>query len=160
MLFLITISVFLSTLAFQAGHVKAATPITYADGRFMWGEGVVFIFEATGYRTRDVRDTTIFVGSNFHELGCKVNKEKTRIVCIGRGGLTEYAGQTGIIHLAGQLFYVTIPDRTLPKETTELVCGEFETKGANVTFYYAEGQPDTYFIPGNTLAEVQQTVQS
>ena len=134
MLFLITISVFLSTLAFQAGHVKAATPITYADGRFMWGEGVVFIFEATGYRTRDVRDTTIFVGSNFHELGCKVNKEKTRIVCIGRGGLTEYAGQTGIIHLAGQLF--------------------------NVTFYYAEGQPDTYFIPGNALAEVQQTVQS
>lgn len=55
---------------------------------------------------------------------------------------------------------MTIPNRTLPKETTELDCGEFETKGANVTFYYAEGQPDTYFIPGSTLAELQQTVQS
>jgi hypothetical protein len=160
LLFLIAIVVLTSAFGFQAGQVKAASLITFVDGRFMWGEGVVFIFEATGYRNRDVRDTTIFVGSNFHDLGCTVNKEKTRIVCIGRGGLTEYAGQTGIIHLAGQLFYVTIPDRTLPRQNTELVCGEFEVKGAYVTFYYAEGQPGTEFIPGETLGDVHKTAQN
>ncbi len=158
LLFLVAVVVLASTFA-ATGQAKAASLITYVDGRYIWGEGVVFIFEGTGFRNKDVRDTTIFAGSNFHNLGCTVNKEKTRIVCIGRGSLTEYAGQTGIIHLAGQLFYVTIPDRALPKDAT-LTCGEFEVTGAYVTLYFAEGQPETFFVPGATLADVQQTVQN
>ena len=105
----------------------------------------------------------MFVGSNFHDLSCTVNKERTRIVCVGGGNLTEFAGQTGIIHLAGQLFYVTIPDRVLPpaeEGNPPLVCGEFETTGAIVTLYYAEGQPDIMFVSGSSIADVQQTAQN
>lgn len=162
LLFLIAIVVLAPAFGVRAWQAKAAGLITYVDGRFIWHKGVVFVFDAAGYKNKDVRGTTIFAGSNFHDLGCTVNQERTRIVCVGGGNLTEYAGQIGIIHLAGQLFYVTIPDRTLPKENenTPLVCGEFETTGAYVTFYFEEGQPDTIFISGATLGEVQKTAQN
>lgn len=158
--FLIAAVLLVSTFAAQAGQAKAAGLITYVDGRFMWGEGVVFIFDATGYRNRDVRGTTIFVGSNFHKLGCTVNKEKTRIVCIGRGSLTEYAGQTGIIHLAGQLFYVTIPDRDVRTLEEPLTCTEGTIAGANVTFETGGGDTYVQFVPGSSEAEVRKNAES
>jgi len=48
---------------------------------------------------------------------CSYNEDEGRIVCVVSSGLTEYAGQTGVIYLAGQIFYVTIPDRALHSGT-------------------------------------------
>jgi hypothetical protein len=158
--FLIAAILLASTFAAQAGQARAASLITYVDGRFMWGEGVVFIFEGSGFRNKDVRETTIFAGSNFHDLGCTVNKEKTRIVCIGRGRLTEYAGQTGIIHLAGQLFYVTIPDRDIRATAEALTCTEGTVAGADVTFRTGGGDTFVLFVPGSTTSEIQKNAES
>ncbi len=157
---LIAIVTLASLFALQTGQAKAASLITFVDARFIWGKSVVFVFDATGYKNRDVRGTTIFVGSNFHDLGCTVNKEESRIVCIGRFRLTDYAGQTGIIHLAGQIFYVTIPDVVMPEESTQLVCGEFEMMGADVTFETGGGDTFTMFVAGSSKAEVQKNAQS
>jgi hypothetical protein len=150
--------ILISMLWISVGSAGAAGLITYAGGRFVWGKGVVFVFEASGYRNRDVRDASIFAGSNFHDLYCTVDKEKQNIICVARGSLTEYAGQTGIIHLAGQIFYVTIPGRTLPQETTveqPLVCEAPEVLGASVVFYYGGGGSTAEFVPGDTLDEVK-----
>jgi hypothetical protein len=158
----VLIAVVLFVLAFipQAGQAKAASLITYVDGRYMWGEGVVFTFAGTGFHNRDVLDTSIFVGSNFHDLGCTVNKEKTRIVCIGRGSLTDYAGKTGIIHLAGQLFYVTIPDRDIRAATETLTCTEGTMAGADVTFRTGGGDTFVLFVAGSTQSEIQKNAES
>src|SRR5262245_56224273 len=148
--------VLVSALWVSAGSAGAAGMITYVDGRFVWGKGVVFVFDASGYRNKDVKNASIFAGSNFHDLYCTVNKIAEKIVCVARGSLTDYAGQTGIIYLAGQIFYVTIPDRVLPAEITlPLTCNEPEVLGANVTFQVSEGFPFTEFVPGNTVEEVQ-----
>ncbi len=157
---LIAAVLLVSTFILQTGQAKAASQITYVDGRYIWEEGVVFIFNATGYRNKDVRGTTIFVGSNFHDLGCTVNKEKTRIVCIGRGSLTDYAGQIGIIHLAGQLFYVTIPDRPAPTVEETLTCTEGTIAGADVTFRTGGGDTYVMFVSGSTIAEVRANAES
>lgn len=170
LLVLIAVILLIPALGFDTGRANAAGLITYVDGRYVWGKGIVFVFEAEGYKNRDVRGATIFAGSNFHDLGCTVNGEADRIVCVLRGGLTEFAGETGVIHLGGQVFYVTIPDRVLP-QVAPLVCGEFEMIGAEVTFYIdvnnflthpVSGQMAssyTFFISGNTLQEVQQLAQ-
>ena len=150
--------ILISALWVSTGSAGAAGMISYAGGRFVWGKGIVFVFDASGYRNKDVRDASIFAGSNFHDLYCTVDKEKEHIVCVARGSLTEYAGQTGIIHLAGQIFYVTIPDRTLPQVTPvegPLVCTEPEVLGASVVFYFGFGGSTTEFVPGDTLDEVK-----
>lgn len=147
-----------SAFGFSASPASAAELITYVDGRFVVGKGVVFVFEASGYRNRDVRGADIFVGSNFHDFGCTVNAERTQIVCVANGNLTRYAGQTGVIYLAGQIFYVIIPARTLP-DVSGLACTGSEVIGAYVTFYYGEGEPDTFFIEGDSLEEIEDFVQ-
>jgi len=154
--------ILISMLWISVGSAGAAGLISYAGGRFVWGKGVVFVFEASGYRNKDVRDASIFAGSNFHDLYCTVDKEKENIVCVARGALTEYAGQTGIIHLAGQIFYVTIPDRIFPVQTTvdqPLVCVEPEVLGASVEFQTSEGS-FTEFVPGDTVQEVEARADS
>jgi hypothetical protein len=161
-LFLLVLVAMLASLVLTAVPARAASLITFVDARFIWGKSVVFIFDATGYKNRDVREATIFVGSNFHDLGCTVNKEEEKIVCIGLYSLTDYAGQTGILHLAGQIFYVPIPEPTLLEEQTAapLVCGEFETLGADVTFATGGGDTYTMFVPGSNRSEIQKTAQS
>lgn len=170
LLVLMAVVLLATVFGFDTGQANAASLITYVDGRYVWGKGIVFVFKADGFKNRDVRGATIFAGSNFHDLGCTVNKEADLIVCVLRGGLTEYAGETGIIYLGGQIFYVTIPDRILP-QVAPLICGEFEMIGAEVTFYIdlsntltnpISGQiafSYTFFISGNTLQEVQQLAQ-
>lgn len=56
-----------------------------------------------------------------------------------RGGLTQHAGEVGVIYLGGQIFYVTIPERTLPEEIAgeeTLTCSETASIGAWVTFTF------------------------
>jgi|SRR5687768_12373757 len=158
----LAIGVLISTLWCTAGKVQAAGLITYRGGLYVWGKGIVFVFDASGYRNKDVKDASIFVGSNFHDLGCTVNKEEAKIVCTLRGGLTEHAGETGVIYLGGQVFYVLIPDRTLPEEISieeSLTCLETELMGAWVTFTFNFLDIFQFsfeeFVEGTSLEEVE-----
>jgi len=107
---LIPIVILASAFSFSASRAQAAGLITFIDGRFVWGKGVVFVFEASGYKNKDLKGASIFAGSNDHKLSCSSNKEEGRILCVVNAGLTEYAGETGVIYLARQIFYVIIPD--------------------------------------------------
>jgi len=152
---LMAVVVLLSMFLFSASKAQAAGLITYKGGLFVWGKGVVFVFEASGIRNKDVKNASIFAGSNFHDLYCSVNKAEGKIVCVARGELTEYAGQTGIIHLAGQIFYVTIPGRPFREASgEEPACAEGSVLGADVTFEDVDGQFFTEFISGDTSDEV------
>lgn len=160
----LVIGVLISTIWVTAGKVQAAGLITYRGGLYVWGKGIVFVFDASGYRNKDVKDASIFVGSNFHNLGCTVNKEEGKIVCVLRGGLTQHAGETGVIYLGGQVFYVIIPDRTLPEEVAAeetITCSETESMGAWVTFTFnfmnlVEFSFDE-FVEGASVEEVENT---
>ncbi len=152
------IVVLTGTLWFSTGSVAADGTITYVGARFVWGKGVVFVFEASGFRNRDIKDASLSIGSNTFGLHCHVNKKAGKIVCVAGSGLTQYAGQIGLLSLAGHAFYVKIPDRPpLPpgawNET--LSCPEGLSPGADVTFGLAGGGTDTTFVPGATLSEVR-----
>jgi type 1 fimbria pilin len=148
--------VLVCTLWFSAGNTSAAGTITFTGARFIWGKGVVFVFEASGYRNSDVKDASITIGSKSFDVHCTVNKKEEKIVCVAGGGLTWYAGQTGVVYLAGQGFYVTIPSRSL----TAAGCGGSTVMGANVTFQAAEGDPQSYFLAGQTLGDVGNSANS
>lgn len=135
----LVIAVLIATFWVHAGSVAAAGLITYRGGLYVWGKGIVFVFDAAGYKNKDVKDANIFIGSSFYDLGCTVNREEGKIVCVLGGGLTQYAGEIGVIYLGGQVFYVTIPDRSLPEEILAeelLTCSETESMGAWVTFTF------------------------
>ena len=151
-----------SALGLSASPASASGLITYVHGVFVWGKGIVFVFEASGFRNRDVRGADIFVGSNFHDLGCTVNKEEGKIICVASAGLTQYAGQTGIVYLAGQIFHVIIPGRSLGTEEaiSSLSCPEGTIAGAQVTFETGGGGTFTTFVSGSTRSEVQSNAQS
>jgi hypothetical protein len=154
---LLFIMVLVSLLSLSPIQAKAAGLITYAGGRFILGKGIVFVFKASGFKRRNIKNASIFVGSNFHHLSCSVNVDDGKIVCIARGGLSdEYGGESGIIHLAGQIFYVTIPYRIeRPEEDEESGCEESEVLGAKVQFEDIDGSSFTEFIPGDSLDEVE-----
>ncbi len=114
---LIAIVVLVSAFSSSASKAQAAGLMTYMDGRFVPGKGVVFIFEPSDHKYKDLKGASIFAGSNDHKLSCSFNDDEETVVCVVNGGITKYAGQTGVIYLAGQIFYVTIPDRVLVSQT-------------------------------------------
>ena len=154
----VAVLVFVSAL-FSGQHVAAAGLITYAGGHYVWGKGIVFVFDAAGYRNRDVRDASLFVGSNFHDLHCTVDQEQEQIICVAGGRLTQFVRQTGIVHLGGQIFYVEIPGKPTPPEPVfvepPLVCEEPEVLGASVLFRDSDGVTFSEFVPGDTIEEVE-----
>jgi hypothetical protein len=154
---LIAVIVLLSVFSFSPSRAQAAGIISYAGGNFIIGKGIAFVFHGSGLRNRDVRGANIFVGSDFYPLGCTVNKEEKRIVCVLRGGLTEYAGETGIIYLGGQIFYVIIPDLKEAEESEDegSSCEEPLVSGADVTFEDIGGGFSTHFIEGDTIKDVR-----
>lgn len=145
--------VLIATLGFSAGSASAAALIRYLDGRFVQGKGVVYIFAAEGLRNKDVKGAQIFVGSNFYNLGCTVDKDAGRIVCVVGGDITPFAGQTGVLYLAGQMFYVPVPGRAA--DDSSVSCPEGTVPGADVTFFTSEETLETYFVSGSSLSEVQ-----
>ncbi len=154
------LAVFASTLGLQVSRAQASDWITFSEGAYVHGKGIVFIFDATGYRNRDVKGAGIYVGSDFYDLFCWVTEDQEHIVCNAQGGLTQFAGQTAIIYLAGQIFYVTMPGAGGPKEdAAPLVCTDGLVPGADV-FVDFGGSTDTFFVPGSTLAEVQSQAES
>jgi hypothetical protein len=48
-----------STFLTAVSSAEAAGMITYLDGRYVWGKGIVFVFDAPGYRNKDVRNANI-----------------------------------------------------------------------------------------------------
>lgn len=148
--------ILVSMLLISAGSAQAAGLITYRGGLFVWGKGVVFVFDGSNIRNKDVKGASIFAGSNMHGLACSVNKDDGRIVCVARGGLTEFAGQTAIIYLGGQVFYVTMPGK--PSEVAGAAGDETGCEGvlgADVTFEDIDGLFSTEFVEGDTIGEVK-----
>jgi hypothetical protein len=141
--------ILVSLLSFRPGRAQAAGIITYQGGQFVLGKGIVFVFTGSGFRNRDLKNANIFAGSNFHHLSCSINKGDAKIVCVVRGGLTEFAGETAIIYLGRQIFYVTVPGRN------PLRCGGLDALGADVEFEDVEGSLWVEFVPGQTLEAVQ-----
>ncbi len=162
--FTMAVVILACTLWFSTGSATAAGTITYLGARFVWGKGVVFIFEASGYRNRDVKGATLSIGSSSFDVHCTVNKKAGKIICVAGGGLTQYTGQTGILYLAGHAFYVVIPARPLlpsgSGSAVPLSCPPGTEPGADVTFLTGGGDHHTEFIPGATLGEVSQQAES
>ena len=95
-----------SVLGFSAKTTSAAGLIEFVDARLVSGKGVVYIFAAEGLRNKDVRGAEIWAGSNLYDLGCTVKKQAGLIICVVGGDITPFAGQTAVIFLCGQIFYV------------------------------------------------------
>lgn len=160
---LMAVAVLLSALGLQVGSAKAEGYITYENGQFVRGTGIVFTFDAEGFRNKDLKNATIYVGSDYYDLYCWVRKEEGKILCVAVGGLTEFAGETGIIYLGGQIFYVIIPARAgAPADEGGGVpiCEQGEVLGANYMVDFGSGYDGPYFVPGGTLAEADSQAQS
>ena len=56
---LIAIVVLASAFSFSASKAQAAGLITFADGRFVWGKGIVFLFDASGIKNKDLKGANI-----------------------------------------------------------------------------------------------------
>jgi hypothetical protein len=160
--FVLTVVVLICTLWFNAGSATAAGTITYTGARFVWGKGVVFVFDASGYRNRDVKNASLSIGPDSFGVHCTVNKKAGKIICVAGGGLTRYAGQMGILTVAGHSFYVKIPDKgPLPSVNgnVPLTCPPGTEPGALVTFLTGGGDQHTEFITGATLDEVRSKAE-
>jgi len=157
---LMALTVLGSALGLQVGTAQAdGGLIVYEGGLYVWGKGIVFHFDAEGYRNKDLKDASIYVGSDFYDLFCWVTSDKEHIVCNAQGGLTQFAGQTGIIYLGGQIFYVIIPAKAGAPVDESLTCPQGQVLGADVLVDTGEGYA-TYFVPGDTLADVESLAVS
>lgn len=47
---LLSVFVLASTFLFSANRAQAAGLVSYVDGRFIWGKGMVFVFEGSGFK--------------------------------------------------------------------------------------------------------------
>lgn len=149
------------TLWFSADNAAAAGTITFTGARFVWGKGVVFVFDASGYKNADVKGAYITVGSKSFNVHCTVNKKAEKIICVAGSRLTRHAGEMGILALAGQAFYVTIPDKPpLSVGNGSISCPPGTEPGADVTFFLEGEGTWTRFISGSTLAEVQANAEN
>src|ERR1051325_4002144 len=167
--FVMAVVVLFSLFSFRTSRAKAAGIIKFAGSRFIPGKGAVFLFKASGVGKNAAKSATIFAGSNFYNLFCTVKKDDGLITCLARAEITQFQGQTGIVHLAGQIFYVMVPYFTEPPDEGEgegegeegdaggeggLVC-ETGVSGADVTFKdLTDGTTFTEFVPGGTIEEV------
>ena len=114
-------------------------------------------------KNADVKGAHITVGSKSFNVHCTVNKKAEKIICVAGSGLTQYAGQIGVLSFAGHSFYVKIPDKgPLPSVNGNqpLSCPPGTEPGADVTFRTGGGDiTRPYFIAGSTLAEVQSSAE-
>lgn len=160
-LLLVALAIVASALGLQASRAQAAGSITYANSAYVEGKGIVYVFDATGFRNKDLKGASIYVGSDFYDLFCWVTEDKEQIVCNAQGGLTQFAGQTAILYFAGHIFYVGVPAASAPKEEAgPLVCPEGLVLGADVMVDFDGDLIGPFFVPGSTLAEVQSQAES
>lgn len=157
------VSMLAGMLWLSVDNATAAGTITFTGARFVWGKGVVFVFEATGYKNSDVKGAVLTIGSKSFNVHCTVNKKDEKIVCVAGSGLARYAGQMGILSVAGHAFYVIIPSKPALRPGSgggSLSCPEGTVPGADVTFLTGGGGELTVFISGSTLTEVHNSAES
>lgn len=155
---LMVIVVLVSVLGVAVTKARAAGPIISFDSAgFIYGKGVVFTFIAT--EKVNVKNAGIYAGSDWYKLSCVYKKEDGTIVCVAVGGLTQFAGQTGIITLGGQIFWVIIPGKGIEK-IIAITCTQPEVSGALVLFETTEGFDGPFFVPGKTLQDVADTANN
>jgi hypothetical protein len=146
-----------SAFGVQVGNARAEGSITYAESAYVEGKGFVFIFDASGFRNKQLKDASIYVGSDFYDLFCWVAEDKEHIVCNAQSILLPFAGQTGIIYLAGYIFYVEIPHAGGPNQEATPTCAPGEELGADVSFAISAGFGggfSTSFVTGSSVANV------
>ena len=163
MSFIMITVILVCTLWLSVDSASAGGTITYRGAQYVWGKGIAFSFDASGYRNRELKNASLTIGSKSFDVHCRVNKEKTRIVCVAAGGLTQYAGKTGILYVAGYAFYVTIPDKPalqVGSGSGRLSCPEGMEPGADVQFTLEGEGTWTSFIGGSTLSEVRQNAEN
>jgi hypothetical protein len=161
--FVMIVGVLVGTFWLSVSKTFAAGTITYTGAHYVWGKGIAFTFDASGYKNKDLKNATLTVGSSSFDIHCRLNKEKDRIICVAGGGLTQYAGQMGILYVAGHAFYVIIPNRpALPvgEGSGPLACSDGTEAGAMVTFLTGGGDTISRFVHGSTLAEVSSNAGS
>ncbi len=157
---LMVIVVLISVMGIAVTKASAAGPIiSFDNASFIYSKGVVFTFLVS--EKVNVKNASIYAGSDWYKLSCVYKKEDGTIVCVASGGLTQFAGQTGVITLGGQVFWVIIPDKGIIKEDTiAITCSQPEVLGALVLFETVEGFDGPYFVPGKTLQDVAETANN
>jgi hypothetical protein len=158
------VAILVCTLWLSVGKTSAAGTITYTGAHYIWGKGIAFTFDVSGYRNRDLKNASLTIGSKSFDVHCRLNKEKDRIVCVAAGGLTQYVGTTGILYVAGYAFYVTIPDKPalqIGSGSGPLSCPDGTEPGAYVIFRTGGGDTTPpQFVSGSTPAEVRNNAES
>jgi hypothetical protein len=156
--FLMALAVFASALGLQVQDAKAEGTITFEEAAYVYGKGFVFIFAAEGYRNRDLREASIYIGSDFYDLFCWVAEDGEHIICNAQSMLLPFSHQIGVIYLAGYIFYVELPGAGGEQE--EVTCSEDEVLGADVTFLTNVPSFVTLFIEGSSIGEVTSNATS
>ena len=109
--FLMVMSLLASVFVFNVSKASAASYPTLVDVHYVYGKGIVFVFDANGMNVRapNLRGSTLYLHGNSYPLACTVARASGMIVCTVRGGLTEFAGAQGSVSLLGRLYSVVIP---------------------------------------------------
>lgn len=116
-----------SAFLFNVGKASAASSYpTLVDTHYVYGKGIVFVFDLNGARVRapNIKNSTLYLNSNTYHLSCWVNRANQTIVCTARGGLTEFAGDQGTVSLLGRLYSVIIPSLPEPQNICNDCCIE------------------------------------
>ena len=148
------VAILASALIFNVGKAGAASYPTLVDSRYVEGKGISFIFDSNGMKVRgpNLKNAVLYVNGDSYPLACTFNKEQESIVCVVRGGLTEFAGMPGTVQLMGYFYSVIIPGRGSSNQTS---CTDGQASGAWVQFFTSSESIIEIFVPGNTLVEVR-----
>jgi hypothetical protein len=92
--------------------VAAAPAVTKSvvldDVRFIAGKGYVFLFTFKGAFKQSELSGFVNIGSDGFDLACKL-RDDGKISCVAIQLSPSYAGREAVVHLAGFIFYATIP---------------------------------------------------
>ena len=138
-LLLMVITVLMSSLWISVGTASAAS--------------LAVTVYAPGATQADVDNATVFVGSEYHQAFCVLKDAETgKVVCKVS---EKFASEGAVLYVAGQAFYLTLPEvhENQPAEEP-LTCTAPEVPGADVAFTNFKDYTSTYFIAGDTLADV------
>ena len=124
-----------SVFVINVSKVSAASYPTLVYTHYVYGKGIVFVFDANGtnLRTPNLKGSTLYLHGNAYPLSCIVDKADGLIVCTARGGLTEFAGDQGSVSLLGRLYSVIIPG--LPEVPRENCYPYPNSPGKNIICY-------------------------
>lgn len=108
-LFALVVISILSMILFTAGGPGAAKLATLVDTRFVYGKGVVFIFDLTGkFKASDLKGAYVKIGAKKVPLDCSLN-DWGQAACTS-SGMGENSGKSVTGGFAGFWFTSSIPE--------------------------------------------------